>query len=67
MTCLDLLLGPELPEVDLTRTEKDVVGELVKMNRSQDILRPIVHLVNDGLDALVRSNVPDLDDLVSAE
>lgn len=67
MTRLNLLLRLEEPEVDLATSKNDVVRDLVEVQRRQDVLRPVAGLVDDGLNAHVRPNVPNFDNLVSAQ
>ena len=67
VTCLDLLLGLEWPEFDPDRADDNIVGHRVVVERTQDILRSVSHPINDSLDALIVTSVPDLDNLVRAQ
>lgn len=55
------------PEVDLPRAGEDVIRGAVKVDRGQSILWPVADLVEDGLDAGVGPDVPDLHHLIRAE
>ena len=67
MTRLHLILRLEGPEFDHDGADDDVVGDRVVCERSQDVLRTVGHPINDILNALVLSGIPNLDDLVSAQ
>ena len=50
MGILTFFLCLEEPEVDLSRTQHDVVGPFIKVKRVEHIIRPVAELVGDSLD-----------------
>ena len=67
MTSFNFLLSLEWPELDLNGAHNDVVGQRLIPESAEDILRTVSDSVNDGLDALVVSRIPDLDNFVCSE
>lgn len=67
MTRLHLILRLEGPELDHDGADDDVVGDGVVCERGQDVFRTVGHPINDILDALVLSGIPDLDNFVGAQ
>ena len=61
-----LLLSLKHPKIDLATSKQYIICPLVKMQRSQHIVRPITHLIGDCLDAEIVVQMPDLDHFVSA-
>ena len=64
MTCLDLLLSLEGPELDRSRAHDYIVSERVKFQSAEDVFGTVSRAVNNRLDALKTNNIPDLYDLV---
>ena len=64
MTCLDLLLSLEGPELDRSRAHDYIVSERVEFQRTEDVFWAVCCAVNNRLDALKTNNIPDLYDLV---
>ena len=67
MTCFDFLLSLEWPELDLNGAHDDVVGQRLVPESAEYIFRTVSDSVNDGLDALVVSRIPDLYNFVGSE
>ena len=67
VTSFDFFLSFEWPELDHNRADEDVVSDRIIGQRTENILRSVGHTVNDRLDALVMTRVPDLDNLVCAQ
>ena len=67
MTCLDLFLRLEGPELDCDRADNNVVRDGVVLECTQDVLRSVRHPINDGLNTLVMPRVPDFNHLVGAK
>lgn len=64
MTRLDFLLGLEGPEFNRDGAYDDVVGDWVVSESIQDVVGAVDHSIDDGLNALVVSCVPNLNHLV---
>jgi len=67
VTSFDFLLSLEWPELDLNGAHNDVVSYRFVPESTENILRTISDSVNDGLNALVVSRIPDLDNFVCSE
>jgi hypothetical protein len=60
-------MGLERPEVDLATANDNVQSHLVILERGEDVLRTIEESIDDGLDTVVLSSIPHLDDLVGSQ
>ena len=67
MTCLDLFLSLEGPKFDPDRAHDDVGRHRVVLQRTQDVLRAVSNSINNRLNALIVSCVPDLNHLIRAQ
>jgi len=67
MGCLRFFLSFEKPEVNLARSKQDVVRVRLVDQAREDVVRAVADLINDLLDQRIGANVPNVDQLVSAE
>ena len=67
MTCLDLFLCLERPEIDFSTAYNNIVRHLIVVECSQDWFGSVEEAVNDSLDANVGPRVPDFDNFIGSK
>ena len=63
----DFFLSLEEPQVDLSRTEQDVVSVAIEKQRGKSVFWSVWNFVKDSLGAPVGNCVPNLNHLVGTE